>query len=65
MKVFTGLALLTPALAGDYGLFRSNADAVQYTLLDLKDSNGATTMKWSIDVQSVFELDTGYEFISI
>jgi len=61
MKVFTGLSLLTPALGviGDYGLFRNNEGAVTYNLLELND------IKWTIDVQSVFELDTGYEFISI
>ena len=52
MKVFTGLALLTPALAGIDGLYRNNADPVSYTLLELGDP---VSIKWTIDVQSVFE----------
>ena len=50
MKVYGSLALLTPALAGDYGLFRNNAEPVEYKILNVLD-----TTIWTMWVQSVFE----------
>ena len=60
MKVLVSSALLTgAAIAGDYSLTRTLADAVDYTMLDLTTSG----TKWTMSVQSVFDEDTGYNWI--
>ena len=63
MKVSVALmALLTlQAIAGDYSLERTLADPVEYELLNL----GANGIIWKMYVQSVYDEDTGYEWLQI
>ena len=64
MKTFN-LALLTAmASASDYSLTRSRGDPVRYDLI-ASATNTPTDLTWYMMVQSVYDNDTGYEWIEI
>jgi len=62
MKTFN-LALLTAtAYASDYSIVRTRGPPVTYNLMD---PTVTSTLSWTMNVQSVYDNDTGYEWIEI
>lgn len=62
MKTFN-LALLTAIVsASDYSITRTLGEPIEYKLIE-STTNQPSDLTWSIFVQSVFDNDTGYEWI--
>ena len=64
MKTFN-LALLTAMVsASDYSITRTLGEPIEYKLIE-STTNQPSDLTWSIFVQSVYDNDTGYEWIEI
>ena len=64
MKTFN-LALLTAMVsASDYSITRTRGEPIEYKLIE-STTNAPSDLTWSIYVQSVYDNDTGFEWIEI